>query len=149
MMLMMVLGAILYGVYVVLNKGPAPEPPPGVARDWAKPVEINLGTAEDDKGGPPPMPAMRPSEPKNSAAGQGPNPTATYPPPGSNPRGAASPSVAGQEAGRDQFASGAAPPSDAAKSAAPLFTPPREAAAGAIPRQPSKPPPRKNRSPSP
>lgn len=51
MMLMVVLGAILYGVYVVLNKGPAPEPPAGVGRDWAKPPDIQLGVIDDDPSG--------------------------------------------------------------------------------------------------
>ena len=51
MMLMVVLGGILYGVYVVLNKGPAPEPPPGAGREWAKPPDIQLGVIDDGTGG--------------------------------------------------------------------------------------------------
>jgi hypothetical protein len=51
MMLMVVLGGILYGVYVVLNKGPAPEPPPGASREWAKPPDIDLGVIDDAKSG--------------------------------------------------------------------------------------------------
>jgi hypothetical protein len=68
MLLMVVLGAILYGVYVVLNKGPVPEPPVAAGRDWAKPVEIQTGAVDDERGGPPPMTLSRPGE-RMAAAG--------------------------------------------------------------------------------
>ena len=50
MLLMIVLGGIAYGVYVVLNKGPAPEPPPGIGKDWARPVDIQGGTPSNNAG---------------------------------------------------------------------------------------------------
>jgi LysM repeat protein len=71
MMLMVVLGAILYGVYVVLNKGPAPEPPAGAGRDWTKPVGIQPGEADDSRVGQSPMTMSRPGE-RTDAAGSDP-----------------------------------------------------------------------------
>jgi LysM repeat protein len=68
---MVVLGAILYGVYVVLNKGPTPEPPPGAGREWAKPPEIELGVIDDERSG------QRPAGPRHSE------------PPSSNPKNGA------------------------------------------------------------
>lgn len=83
MLLMIVLGGIAYGVYVVLNKGPAPEPPPGVSKDWARPVDIQGGTPSNNpgsvtlvpqgtgSGAPPPLSAAPPfgSSPAMPAAG--------------------------------------------------------------------------------
>ena len=57
MLLMVVLGGILYGVYTVLNKGPANEPTNAGGHEWSKPPDIQIGVVEDGKGGPPPMPA--------------------------------------------------------------------------------------------
>ncbi len=50
MLLMVVLGGILYVVYVVLNRGPAPEPPPGLSKDFAKLPEISYGPLPNDNG---------------------------------------------------------------------------------------------------
>ncbi len=81
MLLMVVLGGILYGVYVVLNKGPAPAPPAGISQGWDKPLDIQIGTV--DGGGPgqigvaPPAPGGGPSytgsPPPGNVGGQGPS----------------------------------------------------------------------------
>ena len=47
---MIVLGGIAYGVYVVLNKGARTEPPPGISKDWARPVDIQGGTPSNNAG---------------------------------------------------------------------------------------------------
>ncbi|HKD37997.1 MAG TPA: LysM peptidoglycan-binding domain-containing protein, partial [Pirellulales bacterium] len=94
MMLMVVLGGILYGVYVVLNKGPAAEPPPGVAREWAKPPDIEIGVIDDGKTGSR-TPAPGPAQPVSAT----PDNTATvYPwatPPTASNGNAASPDRSG------------------------------------------------------
>jgi LysM repeat protein len=151
MMLMMVLGAILYGVYVVLNKGAAPEPPPGVARDWAKPPDIQLGVIDDGRGGPrtPGQPADRstsgsstagtafpwassdpaagPPSATDRAGSTSPPTSATYGPTSSPP---VDPFARNDSASRP--APAASPPTDAARSdpsgsaAAPLFAAARD-----------------------
>ena len=95
MMLMVVLGAILYGVYIVLNKGPAPEPPPGVNRDWAKPVQIQAGTVENNRLAPSSMPIGRGAErPSAAAEFAGSSPSAFSSPQPSDSPGEASPAGA-------------------------------------------------------
>jgi hypothetical protein len=83
MLLMVVLGGILYGVYTVLNKGPANEATNTAGREWAKPPDIQLGTIDDGKGGPPPMPANNPDVRLDSGAsgppGQAALPRVVYP----------------------------------------------------------------------
>jgi LysM repeat protein len=151
-MLMVVLGAILYGVYVVLNKGPAPEPPPGAGREWAKAPDIQLGVIDDDRGGPRQMPAR--SNERTASAGRS-TAESVYPwasttpadPAGStgSPAGSAyapNPTQPADPFHRDDSAARAAAPAagpspiDAARSdssgaaAAPLFSASRDPAAG-------------------
>ncbi len=85
MLLMIVLGAILYGVYVVLNKGPAPEPPPGITKDWANPPDIKLGIVDDNS----PGPAAPPGQQFGPASAAGPAPSFSTGP--ATPSGAQNP----------------------------------------------------------
>ncbi len=64
MLLMVVLGGILYGVYVVLNKGPAPTPPAAAGQGWDKPIDIQLGSSSDG----PPQIGMAPPPPGDPTA---------------------------------------------------------------------------------
>ena len=83
MLLMVVLGGIGYGVYTVLNKGPAPEPPPGIAKDWSKPLDISLGTPANQSAG------TRPASPWNSGSNVPPLMNSTPPFNPQNPSAAA------------------------------------------------------------
>ena len=110
MLLMVVLGGIGYGVYTVLNKGPAPEPPPGIAKDWSKPLDIQLGTPNGQSPGTPPtspwngsssvpplMSQSPPFNPQNPAAPPASSPNAGPPmsivPPMSTPVGPPAPAT--------------------------------------------------------
>jgi LysM domain len=110
MLLMIVLGGILYGVYTVLNKGPAPESAGG-GREWAKPPDIQLGVIDDGKGGPPPMTAsnadVRLESGTAAAAGQAALPRMVYPATG-DPASMHGDTTARQSAPNDSIA----PPND-------------------------------------
>jgi LysM domain len=113
MLLMIVLGGILYGVYTVLNKGPAPESAAG-GREWAKPPDIQLGVVDDGKGGPPPISANNPDVRMESggaaAAGQATLPRMVYP---TNPASADPAGVRGDTTARQPApVAGIAPSND-------------------------------------
>ena len=125
MLLMVVLGGIGYGVYTVLNKGPAPEPPPGIAKDWSKPLDISLGTPANQGAGappaspwnsgsnvPPPMSSTPPFNPQNSAA-----------PPATTPNPAAPASTLPSTTPTDPFAAKSPPSSTAPDTTAPASNP--------------------------
>jgi LysM repeat protein len=125
MLLMVVLGGIGYGVYTVLNKGPAPEPPPGIAKDWSKPLDISLGTPANQAAGappaspwnsggsvPPPMNSTPPFNPQNSA---GPPATPPNPAPPTSTLPSAPPT--------DPFAAKSLPASPAPDTTAPPSNP--------------------------
>ena len=158
MMLMVVLGAILYGVYAVLNKGPAPEPPAGAGREWSKPPDIQLGVIDDERGGPRPPPAQSTDRSGSGPTGSG----SVYPWASSDPAAASAVDRAGSTtapanpayvpnstqpsdpfARNDQMASRAASPAapssaDAARNdsspaaAAPLFSASRDPNGGGL-----------------
>ncbi len=144
MLLMIVLGGILYGVYTVLNKGPANEPTNAGGRDWAKPPDIQLGSVDDGKGGQPPMPANNPDVRMDSgagSAGQAPLPRMVYPSPTDSAAAGNKASAGGSTAG-DPAASQTAGPADTAApndvsrgdptNPASGFTPGRDPGVGAL-----------------
>ena len=108
MLLMIVLGGILYGVYTVLNKGPANEPTNAGGHEWSKPPDIQIGVVDDGTGGPPSMPA-NPDSP--GASGQATLPRVVSPSP--NDAAATAPGGGGDAAGRQTSGpADIAPPND-------------------------------------
>lgn len=51
--LMLVLGVVFYGAYLLLIKWPGHQSPRGITKDWANPPDIQLGIVDDDRPAPP------------------------------------------------------------------------------------------------